>query len=183
MRDMKIPLALLALALCTLPLLAQSPTRRVVAPCELLISSLTPAGGEKSNKDREFIILVQNNSARAVTIPHSPLFGWRVDVAKRNGWKLKAQGGPVRRASATDAHIIVTGVSGTSPMVEIPPAYAHSFSADLPEAAQAFHPSHHGKSTLRLTLYWAASPELARLNPAAPVCGLAPEIVSNALMP
>jgi hypothetical protein len=180
---MKIPLALLGLTLCTLPLLAQSATRRVVAPCELLTSSLTPAGGENPNKDREFIILVQNNSTRPVAIPHSPQFGWRVDVAKKNGWKLKAEGGPVRRASATDAHIIVTGVSGAAPMVEIPPTHAQSFSADLPEAAQAFHPSHRGHSTLRLTLYWAASPELARLYPAVPVCGLAPELVTNALLP
>jgi len=180
---MKIPLALLGLALCTLPLFAQSPTRRVVAPCELLTSSLTPAGGESPNRDREFVILVQNNSTRPVAIPHSPLFGWRVDAAKKNGWKLKAQGGPVRRASATDAHIIVTGASGAAPMVEIPPAYSQSFFADLPEAAQAFHPSHRGHSTLRLTLYWAASPELARLYPAVPVCGLAPELVTNMLVP
>jgi hypothetical protein len=180
---MKIPLALLGLVLCALPLLAQRPARRVVAPCELMTSSMTPAGGDKPTKDSEFIILVQNNSARAIALPRSPLFGWRVDARTMRGWKLKAQGGPVRSASATDPHIVVIGPSGSAPMLEIPPAHSQSFSADLPEAAQAFHPSRHGRSTLRLTLYWAASAELARLNPAAPVCGLAPELVLNALVP
>jgi hypothetical protein len=167
-------------------MLAQQPARRVVAPCELTMSSLTPAGGESPDKDHKFIVLVVNDSPRTLAIPRSPVFGWRVDVQSgkvAHSWKLKAQGGPVRRASATDPHIVVAAPSGSEPMVEILPTHSASFIADLPEAAQAFHPSRHGTSSLRLTLYWAASADLAKRVPAVPVCGLAPELTVNALLP
>jgi len=182
MGDMKTPLALLGLVVCTLPLLAQQPARRVVAPCELTTSSLTPSSSEKPTKVGEFTVLVRNDSARTLALPRSPLFGWRVDVAARNGWKLKAEGGPVRRIEAKDPHIVVVGPSGSEPMEELPPAASRTFIVNLPEAAEAFHPSR-GKSSLRLTLYWAATAELARLNPAVPACGLAPQLVVNAVRP
>jgi len=186
MRDMKTSLALLGLALCALPLLAEQPARRVVAPCELTMSSLTPAGGQSPKKDREFVVMVVNESPRTLAIPRTPVFGWRVDVQTgkvAHSWKLKAQGGPVRRISVTDPHVLVTAPSGAEPMVEVLPTHSASFIADLPEAAAAFHPSRRGNSSMRLTLYWAASADLAKRVPDVPVCGLAPELTVNALLP
>jgi len=177
MNDMRTPLLLLGLALCALPLLAQQPARRVVAPCELTTASLTIS--DQEDGARQFGVLVRNESIRTIVLPRSPLFGWRVDVQSKSGWKLKAEGGPVRRISGGDTHIVVSGSSGSAPMVEIPPAHSQLFSADLPEAVQALHASG-GVSTLRLTLYWAAPAELAQRDPALPVCALAPELIIKA---
>jgi hypothetical protein len=177
MKDMRTPLLLLGLALCALPLFAQQPARRVVAPCELTTASLTVS--DQVDGARQFGVLVRNQSTRTIALPRSPVFGWRVEVQSASGWKLKAEGGPVRRISAGDSHIVVSGPSGSAPMVEIPPAHSQLFSADLPEAVQALHASS-GVSTLRLTLYWAAPGELALRNPALPVCALAPELVLKA---
>jgi hypothetical protein len=167
-------------------LLAEQPVRRVVAPCELTMSSLTPSGAADAKRDREFVVFVRNDSPLTLSIPRTPIFGWRVDVQTgkvEHTWKLKAQGGPVRRVNATNPHIVVTAPSGAEPMVDVLPAHSASFVADLPEAAEAFRPSRHGSSSLRLTIYWAASADLAQRVPAVPGCGLAPELTVNAMVP
>ena len=179
MKGMRHPFALLGLALCALPLLAQQSTRRVVAPCEMTTASVTVSDHQEVTPAGDFEVLVHNGSARTIALPRSPVFGWRVDVQGKRGWKLKAEGGPVRRVSAGDTHVAVSGHSSLVPMVEIPPAHSQLFSIDLPDAMQALHAAV-GVSTLRLTLYWAAPAELTLDNPAVPVCALTPELVVNA---
>jgi hypothetical protein len=88
----------------------------------------------------------------------------------------------VRRIRKGDAHIVATSQSGDEATFEIPPAHNHLFTLDMPDAAKAFHSSG-GAATLRLTLYWAASADLAKRVPDVPVCGLAPELTVNALLP
>jgi hypothetical protein len=175
---MKLPLALLGLLVCALPLLAENDQRRVVAACELTTASVVPSGKESKSEGREFAIRVNNNSLRTIAIPRSPIFGWRVEVLEKKEWRLKAEGGPVRRVNAKDEHIVVLGgVLGnpeTSPLLEIPPTGSADFYAFLPEAEKALQ-SDKQRASFKLTLYWAAPEALAKSNPAIPLCALAPE--------
>jgi len=171
---MKTSWAVLGLLLCALPLLAESDQRRIVASCELTTASVIPSGKEDKAQGREFAIRVNNNSPRAIAIPQSPIFGWRVEILDKKGWQLKAEGGPVRRVSAKDEHIVVLGNPQNAPLLEIPPAEAADFFVFLPEAEKALH-SDQQTATFRLTLYWAAPAALTKSNPAVPLCALAPE--------
>jgi hypothetical protein len=171
---MKMSLVVLGLVACALPLLAENDQRRVVAACELTTASVIPSGKESKSQGREFAIRVNNNSPRMIALPQSPVFGWRVETLEKRGWQFKAEGGPVRRISAKDEHIAVTGNPPNTPLVEIPPASKADFFVFVPEAEKALH-SDRQIATFKLTLYWAAPAELAKSNPAVPLCALAPE--------
>jgi hypothetical protein len=173
---MKTSLALLGVLLCTLPLSAHDAGRRVVAACELTTATVIPSGRENSAKDREYAIRVTNSSPRAVALPRSPNFGWRVESLRKKDWRFKAEGGPVRRISADDPHIVVSkGLSGQSEnMVEIAPTHGETFLVYLPEVDKALQ-SDSQFSHYKLTLYWAASQELAKVTPTALPCGLTAE--------
>jgi hypothetical protein len=192
-------------AFCALPLLAQTPApapaagaasvaanpRRVVAPCELTSTALGLSGEESPSQGRGFSLHVVNESARTLALPRSPDFGWRVETREKSGWKLKAEGGPVRRVNATDVHLVVSSVSdrrairepvpvgsqeASTDMVEIAPARAQDFRFFLPEADPALRPEAR-LTTLKLTVYWAAPAGLAQNNRAVPACALAAEWV------
>lgn len=173
---MKTPLTLLALVLCALPLLAQNAERRVVAPCELITATVVASGKQTEAEGREFGVRVFNHSARTIVLPASPVFGWRVESLDKKGWRLKAEGGPVRRVSAKDEHIVVIGHPESTSLVEIPPNRSGDFYVFLPDAAKALQPDS-SASTLKLTLYWAAPAAFAQSNSAFPACALAPQWV------
>src|ERR1700676_1309373 len=130
---MRTPMALLALLVCALPVLAQNDRRRVVAPCELTTASVIPSGKESETQGREFALRVTNNSVRTIAFPRSPSFGWRVETQHKRDWQFKAEGGPVRRVSAKDQHIVVLGNPENGPLVEIPPNHSEDFFLFLPE--------------------------------------------------
>ncbi|MGC2211050.1 MAG: hypothetical protein WA532_13160 [Candidatus Korobacteraceae bacterium] len=148
---MKFPY-LLAIALCALPLSAQAPAagsaalsdsapaaqapaagsvalsaaspRRVAAPCQLTSAQLGLSGEESPDQGRGYSFQVANNSTRTIAMPGTPGFGWRVETLQKNGWKLKAEGGPVRLVTTsgrTDPHVAVTGGSASDSMVQIRP--------------------------------------------------------------
>src|SRR6266540_6188134 len=152
--------------LLALPLAAQAPgaapgTRRVVAPCELTSASLGPSGEDSPTEGRGFAIHIMNGSTTPIILPAYPEFGWRVETLEKKGWKLKSEGGPVRRVRQTDPHLAIVGQSGVGPMVQIAPDFARDYRFFLPEADQALR--HEGKlTTLRLSVYWAASAEMQR---------------------
>lgn len=171
---MRIHLALLGLLVFALPLSAQQSARRVVAPCELTTAVVIPSGKESSTQGREFAIRVTNSSPRAVALPRSPNFGWRVESLHGREWRFKAEGGPVRRISAKDPHIVVSGSDENLPLVEIAPTHRETFFVYLPEAEKALQPDNQ-ISHFKLTLYWAAPAALAKTNPAVLPCALAPE--------
>jgi hypothetical protein len=171
---MKIHPVLLGMLLSALPLPAAQSDRRVVAPCELTTASLMPSGGMNSVPGREFSIRVSNDSPRTVAIPRTPDFGWRVESYLKGRWHLKAEGGPTRRLSPTDPHIVVTGKAKDQPLVEIAPAHGETMLVSLPEVEKALQPEE-PFSQYRLTLYWAASAELAATNPKVLPCALAAE--------
>jgi hypothetical protein len=176
---MKIPIALLGLVVCALPLLASEAERRVAAPCELTTASVIASGKETEAAGREFAVRVINHSAQTIALPSSPVFGWRVESLERGTWRLQAEGGPVLRVhprNEQDGHVVVVGDLATAPLTEIPPSLYKDFYTFLPEAAQALRPEA-PNSTLKLTLLWAASAALARSNQAVPLCALAPEFV------
>jgi hypothetical protein len=171
--------ALLALALCALPLLAQKAERRVLAPCALTTASVTISGKDSKTEGRQYVVRVFNKSTRTVAFPRTPVFGWRVEILERKAWRLKAEGGPafrVKNVSTGDPHIEVVGDQSTASLVEIPAAHSEDFYTFLPEADKVLQPGDQ-PSTLKLTLYWAASAELAQTNHAIPVCALQPEWV------
>jgi hypothetical protein len=171
---MKTSLALLGLLLCALPLSAQNAGRRVVAACELTTATIIPSGKESSAQGHEFAIRVTNSSPRTVALPRSPNFGWRVESLRGREWRFKTEGGPVRRISAKDPHIVVSGPSQNLPLVEIAPAHGETFFVYLPEADKAFQPDAQ-ISHFKLTLYWAAPAALAKANPTVLPCSLAAE--------
>lgn len=173
---MKTSLALLGLLLCALPVSAENAGRRVVAACELTTATVIPSGKESDTQGREFAIRVTNNSPRTVAMPKSPSFGWRVESLNGREWSFKAESGPVRRISAKDPHIVVSGPSQNLPLVEIAPAHGETFFVYLPEAEKALQPDRQF-SHFKLTLFWAAPPELAKANPTVLPCALAAEWV------
>ena len=166
-----------------LPLFAAQGERRVVAPCELTTAAAITAGKVSETKGHEFTVRVSNNSKHAVALPRSPVFGWRVETLHKRDWRLKAEGGPVRRVSTTDEHIVATGHPPSLPLVEISPGGWRDFDVLLPEAEPALQPEGQ-RSTLKLTIYWAASADLAQSNRAVPPCALTPEwVVSMQKLP
>jgi hypothetical protein len=188
--------SLMAVLLCALPLAGQTlktgdlPThatsiaapseagpRRVVAPCTLVESSIGPSGEENEGEGRGFAIHILNNSAMTLDFPSNPVFGWRVETQHGKGWKLKAEGGPVRRVgSPTDPHLAVVGPTGTGNMVHISPTFARDYRFYLPEAGKALR--HEGKlTTLKLSVLWAPSSAMKQADPEAPNCGLLSEWV------
>jgi hypothetical protein len=147
-------------------------TRRVFAPCELTSASLGPSGQQSDTEGRGFAIHIMNGSASPIVLPSSPEFGWRVETLEDNRWKVKSEGGPVRRIRAGDPHLTTVGQSGAGPMVQIAPDFARDYYFYLPEADQALR--HDGKlTTLRLSVYWAASAEMQRASPAPLACAIA----------
>ena len=166
---------LLGVALCALPLLAQAPARRVVVPCELTTASLSLTGNDSPEQGREFSLHVINNSALPVSMPRTPEFGWRVKTGVKSGWKLKAEGGPVRRMShdSTNPHLAVTAQAVSGPMVEILPGKFQDFIFYLPQADAALSPGAEFLTTLTLDVYWAASAAMAQSNPGVPGCAVA----------
>jgi hypothetical protein len=177
MKSMRIP-CLLAIALCALPLSAQ-PQRRVAAPCQLASSQLGLSGEESPGQGRGYSFQVVNNSTRTITLPGSPDFGWRVETLQKNGWKLKAEGGPVRLVTTSgrsDPHVAVTGQSASGSMVQIAPTHAFDFSFFLPGAEAALRPDPGVMLTsLKLTVYWAAPANLVQSNREVPLCSLSGE--------
>jgi hypothetical protein len=169
---MKLSLALLGLLVCAQPLLAENAQRRVVAACELTTASVIPSGKESKSQGREFAIRVNNNSQRTIAVPRSPVFGWRVETRVKRDWQFKGEGGPVRRISAKDEHIVATGDAQNTPLIEIPPDGSADFFVFLPDVEKALH-SDTQFATFRLTLYWAAPAALAKSNPAVLPCALA----------
>jgi hypothetical protein len=180
---MRTRFALLGLLVFALPLFAEQGERRVVAPCELTTAAAITTGKVSETKGHEFTIRVSNNSKRTIALPRSPVFGWRVETLHKKDWRLKAEGGPVRRISATDEHIVATGHPESLPLVEISPGGWRDFDVFLPEAEPALRPESR-RSTFKLTIYWAASADLAQSNRSVPPCALAPEwVVSMQKLP
>jgi hypothetical protein len=144
----------------------------------LTTAAVIPSGKESDTQGREFAIRVTNSSPRTVAVPRTPDFGWRVETQHKKDWRFKAEGGPVRRVSAADTHIVVSGSPDSTPLLEIPPAHGETFFVYLPGAEKALLPDR-PFSTFKLTLYWAASSELAKSTPNILPCALAPEWVVN----
>ena len=201
--------SLLAIALCALPLSAQAQApaagsaalpaqasatgsaalpdsapaaaspRRVAAPCQLTSAQLGLSGEESPDQGRGYSFQVANNSTRTIAMPGTPGFGWRVETLQKNGWKLKAEGGPVRLVTTsgrTDPHVAVTGGSASISMVQIAPTHAFDYSFFLPGAEAALRPDPGVMlTTLKLTVYWAAPADLAQSNRGVPLCSLAGE--------
>lgn len=161
--------------MCAMPLFAQQPARRVAAVCELTTASVVPSGKESESDGREYEIRVTNRSRRMIAMPRTPVFGWRVETLVKKDWKLKAEGGPVRRVSAKDKHIVVLGDPENAPLQEIAPANSANFYTFLPEAEKALKLDKVGSATFRVTLLWAAPAALSQSNPAVLPCALAPE--------
>lgn len=184
----------LAVLLCALPLAAQAPDRtptsatdpqqstlqapaeagprRVLAPCQLVEASLGPSGEDSPTQGRGFGINVRNNSLQTLDFPAYPEFGWRVETQHKHGWKLKAEGGPVRLVgSPTDPHVAVVGPTGSGAMVHVQPTFGRDYRFFLPGASQALH--HEGKlTTFKLTVFWAASSAMKQSDPSAPNCAI-----------
>jgi len=173
---MKTSLALLGMLLCALPLSAENAGRRVVAPCELTTATVVLSGRESDAQGSEFAIRVTNSSPRIVALPRSPEFGWSVDTLRKKDWLLKAEGGAVHRVSAKDPHVIASGQVENLPLVEIAPAHGETFLLYLPAVEKALQPDSQF-SHYKLTLYWAADAELARIHPSVLPCALAAEWV------
>ena len=141
--------AWLPVLLCAVPLAAQVPAppshgppaapapRLVVAPCELTSASLGRSGEDSPTDGRGFAIHIMNGSAIPIALPSYPEFGWRVETLQKKGWKLKAEGGPVRRVRGSDPHLITIGEPGTGPMVHIAPGFARDYRFFLPGADRA----------------------------------------------
>ncbi len=112
-------------------------------------------------------------------MPGTPGFGWRVETLQKNGWKLKAEGGPVRlltTSGRSDPHVAVTGSPPPVAMVRIAPTHAFDFSFFLPGAEAALRPDPGVMlTTLKLTVYWAAPANLAQSNRDVPLCSLSGE--------
>lgn len=175
-----LPLLLLAVPLAgqapeaqAAPKSASAPAaRRVVAPCELTSASLGPSGEQSPTEGRGFAIHIMNGSATPIVMPAYPEFGWRVETLEDKHWKLKSEGGPVRRIRDSDPHLAIVGQSGAGPMVEIAPDFSRDYHFFLPEADQALR--HEGKlTTLRLSVYWAASREMPHGSRAPLACAIA----------
>ena len=146
--------------------------RRVFAPCELTSASLGPSGEQSPTEGRGFAIHIMNGSATPIALPAYPEFGWRVETLEGSHWKLKSEGGPVRRVHDDDPHLAIVGQSGTGPMVQIAPDFARDYMFFLPEADKVLR--HEGKlTTLRLSVFWAASAEMQRGSPAPLACAIA----------
>jgi hypothetical protein len=173
---MRTQLALLGLLALALPLLAGTGERRVVAPCELTTANAIITGKISKTEGHEYTVRVVNNSTRTIAMPSSPVFGWRVDTLHKREWHLKAEGGPVRRISATDDHIVAIGHPANLALVEITPGGSRDYDIFLPEAEPALQ-SEGQRTTLKLTILWAAPSDPSQGNPALPPCGLAPEWV------
>jgi hypothetical protein len=149
--------------------------RRILAPCELTSATLSLTGEENPDQGRGFALHVMNRSARTLAMPSTPDFGWRVETLEKKGWTLMAEGGPVRRVSSSDPHLAVASQSVSGPMLQIAPTQSQNFRFFLPSADAALRPEARLLTTLRLTVYWAASAELAQSNRDVPPCAVAAE--------
>jgi hypothetical protein len=204
--------SLLGVLLCTLPLLAQPPARpagsRVVAPCELVSAALGLSSDDSPEQGRGYAIHVMNHSSRPLVLPRSPIFGWRIETLEKKNWKLQAEGGPVRRVSSQDEHIIALAPAAGSEAIPasapaagsaalpasapaapapaagsaalpvavpdlmvIQPAQSADFRFHLPQAEPEIRPGS-GLTTLKLSVYWAASAEMAQSNRTLPPCAI-----------
>jgi hypothetical protein len=165
----------LAWLLCALPLVAESTAPRIVVACEQT-SALLEVSASTRAEPREYTVSVTNQSSRAILVPRSPIFGWRIESEEAHGWRLKAEGGPVRRINAKDEHLAVTGETQEgSELVEIAPSATYRWKSSLPQVDPLLLPASEQSATLKLTLFWAAPPGLVRSNRAVPPCALAPE--------
>lgn len=182
MKIMKFP-CLLAIVLCALPLAAQSPApassgsqRRVAAPCQFVSGQLSLSAEDSPDKGRGYSFQVVNNSKRTIAISAKPDFGWRVETLEKHGWKLKAEGGPVRlltTSGRSDPHVAVTGPSSSHSVLQIAPTHGFDFSFYLPDAEAALRPDPGVMLTsLKLTVYWAAPADLVQQNRDVPLCSV-----------
>jgi hypothetical protein len=169
-------LLLLGILLCAASLTAGQANRRVVAACQLTTATVVPYTDEHHPAESRFAVRISNDSPRTIALPSDPAWGWRVDVLDKGNWRTRAEGGPVRRISAKDDHIVVTGNSGSAPLMQIASGHRDTLYAALPEAAAALRPEHQF-SRLRLTLYWAAPEALSVAHPELLPCALASEWV------
>ena len=171
-----LPASAAAAGSAALPGAAPVSPRRVAAPCQLASAQLSLSGEESPDQGRGYSIQVANNSTRTIAMPASPVFGWRVETLRKNGWRLKAEGGPARlltTSGRSDPHVAVTGQSASGAMVQIPPTHAFDFDFFLPGAEPALRPDPGVMlTTLRLTVYWAAPADLAQSNRDVPLCSL-----------
>jgi hypothetical protein len=162
----------LAALLLALPAYAQS-AHTVAARCELLAADVTSAG-----KDAEFLISVTNISSRPLMVPRAPQFSWQLQTMKSGNWRLRAEGGPIRRLDET--HVTVPSGAAAEELISLTPGSSLTFRRSIPEAMAAMVPKADFE-TVRLTLLWAASPELLHGNRQALRCAIAPEMVVNLL--
>ena len=165
--------------LCAAPLFAASDAtstiRGVVAPCQRTTAQLTVSAGS-ATQPRQYTVSVANLSSRPIRIPRSPIFGWRIETRERGGWRLKAEGGPIRRLG--DAHFaVVADTQNGSDLLEVAPAATIHWMHSIPELDPLLVPDQ-PTATIRLTLLWAPSPALIRSNRTVPPCALAPEWVA-----
>jgi hypothetical protein len=165
-------LAGLALVLCGFPLAGQGQARHIVAACNSVTASMGPSAEDSPEQGRGFGIHIENSSTLPLLLPTYPEFGWRVETLRGNSWKLKAEGGPLRRVgSPDDPKLAIVGATGSGPMVEVAPGFARMYRFHLPEADQALR--HEGRlTTLRLSVYWAPSPQMQQATPPATPCAV-----------
>jgi hypothetical protein len=172
---MRILLALLGAALLSaLPVMAQASGHSVVAVCQQTTAGML-ATGKSDLHGREYVVSVFNNSAHPVLVPRSPVFSWRVESLQGKEWQLKAEGGPVRRLPH-DEHISAqAGAETGREMMALAPGKSLQFRQSIPEIEPLILPG----QNLKVTLLWAASPELAKANRDVLRCALAAEWLVN----
>lgn len=183
--------------LCALPVAAQMPgaatpkaadqqpaieapseagPRRVVAPCTLVEASIGPSAEESPTEGAGYGIHIINNTNMTLDFPSYPEFGWRVETLQGTHWKLKAKGGPVQKiGSPSDPHMAIVGPTGSGPMVHIAPTFFRDYRFFLKGANEAMRREGSGRTTFRLTVYWAASSAMKQADPAVPNCALTAE--------
>jgi hypothetical protein len=156
---------------------AQNPrnAQSVVAPCQLVSADLSFSGESTPQDGRGFSLHVANRNSYSIALPASPEFGWMVERRRGSGWKRAAEGGTVRRiGSGADVHLAVIGPTGTTPVVELAPGAARDIRFFLPQSDAALRPDPSVQlTTLRLSVFWAASNELRIQAPNLPRCGIA----------
>jgi hypothetical protein len=142
---------------------------------------MVPSGKTSEMDGREYAIRVMNHSSHPIAIPRSPMFGWRVETLEKKVWRLKAEGGPVRRVSEKDEHIVVLGSAGNGPLTEIAPSGSADFYTSAPEAEKALRSEDRASTTFKVTLFWVAPAALAESNRDVLPCALSPEWIVTVL--
>lgn len=151
----------------------------MVATCQLTTATIVPYPEERGDGAPRFAMRISNDSNRVIALPASPQWGWRVDVWEKGDWRVRKEAGPVRRISDKDEHIVVTGESGGTPLVEIGPGHRDTLFVKEPALTQALQPDKQF-SRLRLTLYWAPSEQFAAQHREVLPCALAAAWVVDA---